>query len=425
MRKEYGVNIHAEEGSKMSGFVFRVSRTVIVCLLTCLFLIAIPVVGQTNERPGRWLPFHNEDFSVWKENVAQDPSFPVTRKDIDLTIRKLADINAVFREAPGLRSPGDFVVRPHRALSLPLAGTVGAEEFKRSAMPFVSSLLIQMFVPAVKEAFLGEASGYFSVTINAIKPIFRLRGPPFAEDERGAMFIEPRVVGKVAGFPEYHTDYVVMKLNDRPLWVAVSQERLIRNEIRKAEKTLNEIESNLPESDLDRMIKEMKKNQEKTLEQMKVLLSKQEFEERKREGEAASSQFEAALRARQPQSVALQNKALTQARQWVAELNDELNSLTAAQRASEAWIAAPDSKKKGKKLRPSMLANIGDKGLARVVEINRDYFDKSLPRSAFQVITVIRNTSYLGEYSEKVLRPVSDSVWKTLDWKHIATTLGR
>ena len=72
-----------------------------------------------------------------------------------------------------------------------------------------------------------------------------------------------------------------------------------------------------------------------------------------------------------------------------------------------------------------MLANIGEEGLARIVEINRDYFDKSLPRSAFQVITVISNKSYLWEYSEKVLRPVSDSVWQRLHWKCIAETLGR
>ena len=151
----------------MSGFAIRVSRTVTVCLLACLFLSAIPAnaTGQANKTPGRWLPFHNEDFSVWKENVAQDPSFPVTPKDIDLTMRKLADINAVFREAPGLRSPGDFVVRPHRVLSLPSAGTVGAEEFKRSTMPVVSSLRIQMFVPSVEETLLGEASGYVAYEV--------------------------------------------------------------------------------------------------------------------------------------------------------------------------------------------------------------------------------------------------------------------
>ena len=396
-------------------------RTVTGCLLACLCFIAIPAdaIGQANERPGRWLPFNVDNLGGWETHIS-DPSFPVSRQDIAQVIVKLTEINNAFQNVPALAPPRGMEVRPARRVKHDTWRHLSLlDQIRSGDRPIPSTLLIQMFVPTIEIA--GESQGHFEVTVNIIEDLFARTGLSYREDERGSMYLEPRVTGNIAGFPFYETGYVVMKSNDRPLWVPVSQERFIRNELREAEMTLKEIESNLPESDVDQQIEEMRRNLESVLEQVKGLLSEEEFEQQKREMEAARRELEATLRAQQPQFAAL----LTQARQRVTELNNELNSLTAAQRASEAWIVEPDSIEKGKKLRPSMLANIGEKGMARVVKVNSDYFDTSLPRTSFQVIAVSRYVSQMYRDTENVVRPVSDSVWETLDWKRIAATLDR
>jgi len=66
-------------------------KKAIILLGLCLFLVSAALADSNPLPPGQWLPFHGEDFSVWQSNVKKDPAFPFSRKDLNRTLKKLAE----------------------------------------------------------------------------------------------------------------------------------------------------------------------------------------------------------------------------------------------------------------------------------------------------------------------------------------------
>ena len=68
----------------------------------------------------------------------------------------------------------------------------------------------------------------------------------WVEDPNRQMFFEPKQVGLVGGYPQYHTGAIVVKKADRPIWVAVTREKVLNTLIANMKKSLSEVRSDEP-----------------------------------------------------------------------------------------------------------------------------------------------------------------------------------
>ena len=68
----------------------------------------------------------------------------------------------------------------------------------------------------------------------------------WVEDPNRQMFFEPKQVGVMGGYPQYHTGAIVLKKTDRPIWVAVTREKVLNTLIANMKKSLSELRSDEP-----------------------------------------------------------------------------------------------------------------------------------------------------------------------------------
>ncbi|MGE5605726.1 MAG: hypothetical protein ACM3YE_08555, partial [Bacteroidota bacterium] len=192
------------------------------------------------------------------------------------------------------------------------------------------------------------------------------------EDEKGNFVYAPASPSNRFGYPVYHRapgltpfEKIVITNIKRPLFVPVSRERYLRSLIQKEEK------------ELDRLISDYN-----TAKQNKQDLI----------------YYEANLKIKREQKKAY---------------NDELAAMSQEQRNSQAWHPHYRQLYKGGPI-SSGLAEPGYKDARPLVAVNEEFFDRSLPRTAFQIIVVevpskLTPGIYVNSIPEKVLA--------NLDWK--------
>jgi len=102
---------------------------------------------------------------------------------------------------------------------------------------------------------------------------------------------------------------------------------------------------------------------------------------------------------------------------WLAALHAELDSKTAAERASEAWFGSRNGNPFGSGIVPPHTP-----GAEQVAVVNPDYFDYSLPRTAIQLILVRTNQMDVGLHTQSLwnahYRRAREFV-DTADWKGV------
>lgn len=213
-----------------------------------------------------------------------------------------------------------------------------------------------------------------------------------ADPAEAGVYLEPEKKGEVQGFPIYN-GLIVMTRSQKPLWVPVSRERVLRAMIREAEQS--------------------------------------EAEEQKVIAKAPPQQRERMLQYRSEMREGLARKG--PARLWVLPgerarmLKEELESL-GAKGDEDAYVNRQECLVPERKT-ASCLVEAGTTGATRLVIPNPDFYDRTLPKSAIQRIAIRDYFAYKKEVERELSRNRSPNFAKkkqvefieSIDWKKFAT----
>jgi hypothetical protein len=383
-----------------SGFIHRYLLAVILLFfLAAAFLWSAEAIMLT-EKKGSWLP--------WKVGFVDNPEIPqegtITLKqiDIDTTLAKLENISQVFQQVGVLDPPVGF--------ELSRRGSI-----KRNHGGSIQSDLLMILFAYFKDCNdcpgqVSEEGPGIYVYANALDRIYT-QHEFLDKDSVGDMYLVPKVIGNVAGFPEYENGYVVLTKVERPMWAPVSQERWIKNEIRKGREVLIEIEATIAEgSPLKQWISDRERRQaemEKVYEQLKSI-NPQAAEELRTRQKKMEEEMKRQLTENEGENVAGQIKMLDDVKGRMAALEAELASLSAEQLAGPAFYPG-DSRSD---IRPSLLVDPDAPSAREIVCTNPDFFDPKLPKTALQLLAIRikhRNPdSFLGKKISQIRQ--------TLNW---------
>jgi len=245
----------------------------------------------------------------------------------------------------------------------------------------------------------------FFVRANDISTVFNgLERWPI--DKRGLIYYEPREIRKVAGYPLYSSGVIVIKRNPRPIWVPVSREWALQQELAKMRNDFDSIaedakaaEAYDPKAILEKWLGERPERQremEKSYSEMKQ--NYPEYAEKIRlnffDTEKSTEKTMREIAERQegetPRYKADLAKELITEKNCIRYLEDELNRLSPAERTAPAYISlkSPDSKQSSPELDCSCITDADSPDAIRIVTENPDYYDKALPPNAIQLILV-------------------------------------
>lgn len=352
----------------------------------------------TGPPPGRWLPPLEDDLLVFRDGEGRDGSGPITRAQADAMLEVLGQAQAVLSRVPTLDPPRGVEVRPSRVIG-PTSAAAPASDF------IGRNLLVQLFEPTLKIAV--ESSAAIEVHVNAISPLLSTPHRPVAVDAEGPMFLEPPELGHVAGHDLYGSDWsnrtaVVIRAHEsRPLWLPVSQERFIRSRIRDMEAQRDTMAADLRKGmaaasaggpELDEMKKAIATL--RTMDPAAAEAMEKEMERMMAQLSGVSLPGEADL-----------GPGVGLVDDQIAALEEELASLTAEERRSQAYFGPGGARPSG----------LGSKGGVRraVIAPNADYFDRSVAPETTQLIVVVFR--FMGT-PPRVESEILARVRSELDW---------
>jgi hypothetical protein len=206
-------------------------------------------------------------------------------------------------------------------------------------------------------------------------------------DDRGGMYIEPKVTRRVAGYPVYEDRVLIVTNRTQPLLVPVTVGRVL--EARKAE--LRDLIAKGRAAQQD----------EKGSDAMTGAIAQMEalYEQMRQTNPEAAAQLKAnieKMRATTPkvqavegQNAATLNASLGRNADDLRRLDSHLSSLSPSARGARAYIGGEHPDEWG-------LASAGDEGALPLVSFNDDFFDRTAPRSALQVLALIPRGSEDG-----------------------------
>ena len=158
---------------------------------------------------------------------------------------------------------------------------------------------------------------------NGLEHVWRV-GEKWQEDDKGAMYWEPSRTGEIQGYPLYAPGIAVITRNERPIFRPVSRERAMRFMVSKNTK------------DVAELTQPAQANQVKRL------------------------------------------------RACIARMEQELSALSPEERALPAYLAT--TRVVGHDAACDPFSTAADPKARRIVAENPDFYDRTLPRSAIQVV---------------------------------------
>lgn len=375
--------------------------------LVCFVLIGIwPLCMQGDEK---WLPRHAGKWKPLEMDVESRGDYRLTQHESDTYVEKLKRLTGITRELQVLNPP--LGIEAYNVLSIQGPGYSGVQK-PRSYIPVVG--LVRLILLPYAASTNGQidtdpdSGTRFTFWINDLVHVFRggrdtgkgvvedwsgSGEPTDMEDEQGAYFLAPKVVGDLQGFPIYDTAAVIFAKSQKPLWVPVSQERFLHHALRRGQELLDA----------------QKEELRTTMQGMPADVVR-EAEKARREGDAT---MRAAL-SETPGDIRFLRA------DYVKALTQELASLSPAQRAAPAYYGADWKTTR----RPSGLLDPCSPQAQPVVSPDPDFFNPALPRTAIQVIVALEMSGRerLPAHPEKANPAVVRhfEVRQALDWKKVA-----
>lgn len=226
----------------------------------------------------------------------------------------------------------------------------------------------------------------------------------FGQDSQGRrVAILPDRIGDVNGaalfrIPGQITEQLIITRNDKPWWLPVSKEEFLKIRIRDLEKEIGELGSisSTPSTDVyKKWLKEKPQREKDAFETYKQLKKSNPALADKIREQNLKLEAEMTERFRR-ESASEAGKApaqvqLTAYDGLLTQYRETLESMTSEDRSAPAYY-----KRNATPLELGLVP-AGFHDSSPLVVVNKDYFDKSLPRTAIQIMTVIVSASWIAD----------------------------
>jgi len=388
------------------------------------FLFAASVFAQSN-------PFENKP-GEWGQEIQPDvpAEYVVSAAGAKAFAQRLGALADVLRGASVFNPPLGFQPRFHARVWAEgdcFANPPG--KCNERVVPAQLHMLIYYFVEGRngEAVWGGEANTGAAIWVNDLRATlvgtkYEVFGAPGLSlpDGRRICF-RPNKSGEVAGFPFYDDSLLIITENPRPYWVPVTREDCLQAMIRFHETELGRntrrlSEAKDPYQEWLSKADERRAAREKAYQRMKAT-DPAKAEQFKRQSEQMEVQMGAGLQ-RSSGALTPKGDGLKLSRNIIDALKSELERMTPDQRKSEAWLLV---RRPAEELYASGLVSAGAAGARPVATVNPEFFDRSRPRTDWQLLT--SHFSWQGYSKDFIGAKRLREFCGTADWKRVASLM--
>jgi len=271
-------------------------------------------------------------------------------------------------------------------------------------------------------ASLGEGPVLGGFSMNVIDCDNPSAEKDLGRDEVSAFYLMPEQAGTVHGWPQTGGQVFLTK-RTQPRWLPVTAERVLKVQLDKARKTLQDVNAASPQNAYTQWLSgkdERMKQYQQTHDELVKSLGKEKadaylatmLDTEKKTGDMLKSMAEQGSDTNQTA-----NGYQAQAGKAAHDLEAQLNSLTPEQRAAPAYVyESPDGRFSVGQVVPP-----GTPGGVEVVYPNPNFYDRSLPPWEAQSLCISVSTGPRSK--EDSLYPTIQAIWSSLDWNAFAQQL--
>ncbi len=335
--------------------------------------------GFYPDMPGTWAL--TTDWKWLPEDIRTSPA------DTQAFTQKVKRFAELIHQTPLFSPPRGFQARANARF---FEGAYACDDKhcpSKARQVEIDLLFYYFFDTGGKPSWGGEANTDATISINCLERTAGLDyqfGRLSLPDGRYILFA-PAKTGELGGFPLYH-EHLIITRSKRPYWIPVTREQylqaLIRTsqvEIVKSQKQIADAgdpyekflkEKGQRAQDYERIYQDAKKLYPDRAEALRAQLLLTEAAAEK--GARQSSEMLAKIR---------QTEDPMQLR--LANLQAELAAMSPGERASQAWF-----QRNADDLIMSDLVPAGQEKATALIAYNPDFFDPSLPPTAWQIMTV-------------------------------------
>jgi hypothetical protein len=277
-------------------------------------------------------------------------------------------------------------------------------------------------LPSGRFATLGEGPVLGGFAMNSIDCDNHDAEVDLGRDEISAFYLNVKPTGTMGGWPETNGQ-VFMTKRTAPRWLPVSAERVLKVQLAKANKTLQDLNAVAPQNEYTKWLAgkdERMKQYQETHDQLVKTIGKQQADQylatmldtEKKTGEMMAQMSQ---QGSDVNSTAGQFQA--QAAKAVQDLEAQLNSLSPEQSAGPAYVyeSADGAHAVGQ------VVPAGTPGGVEVVYPNPDFYDRTLPPWEAQSLCISVSTG--PNSRQDPLYPTIQDIWNSLDWSALAQQL--
>ena len=324
--------------------------------------------------------------------------------------KKLSGIVDVFRALPALNPPRGAQVRSSLMVSPPSA--VSLEPAQPLPAKVVVGLRAYVRSRSSGEVWQSRREAPIEVSVNSL-PL----GLPYAEDSLGPMYLEPPVVGQLAGSPIYDGGTIVMTKITRPMFLPVTRERFLLSQIAAARQGLSDYEGERAHGTPEGSWTEEKEEAIRVFEKSLRGISKRDpthADELRKDFLARLDVTESAKRQEGAYYKLDTQAGVESFSKRIKSLEAELAALSVDERQAPAYLGGPSD-------RPSLLSDAGPEA-RRLVVPNPEFFDRSAPRTSLQTLTITSPQLNQRRYFRALLR-LRATVREQLDYQQLQNLL--
>jgi hypothetical protein len=372
--------------------------------------------------------FFPDAVGNWDQKISLDyaDDYGISSADRKALGGKLDALAAILRDSKVFNPPRGFMARL-RARFLPpsICPQTACPGWPAAAD---AAMMIYFFVGRNANGeydWGGEANTSARFGLNDLGDTLSYRFELYQLPNGANIYYSPRKTADIAGFPLFENTVLVVAKEPRPYWVPVSREEYLKAaisfyqaELAKHRKQLAAI----PDSPYQDWLKG-KEERRKSREQAYAAIKKMDAakaDEYLKKAEEMEAAMEAKLKPLPPEGARLKADDDSVDRQAIDALQRELAAMTPAERRSQAWRGRIDEKKIGANFF-SQLVPAGSAEAGPLVTLNPEFFDKSKPRSAVQLITI---HMYWEGYSASHIGVIRlNEMLATTNWAKIAALL--
>lgn len=323
---------------------------------------------------------------------------------------KLHRIVDVFRALPLLNPPKGVQVRSSLLATSPAA--VSSETASPASAKVIVALRAYVRNRTTGEVRQSRREAPIEVAVNLL-PL----GLPYSGDSDGPMYLEPVVVGQIAGASVYDTGVVLLTKISRPMYLPVAQERFLLSQIEAARQGLSDYQGARAHGAPDGTWADEKEEAIRVFEKSLRGIAKRDpaHADELRADFLAHLDVTESVKRQEGISYTFDTQAGAESfTKRIRSLEQELAALSADERRAPAYIGGATER--------ASLLSMAVADTHRLVVPNPEFFDRTLPRTSLQTLAISAPELDRRRFFRALLR-LRASIREQLDYQQLRSLL--